>query len=208
MTADDVREILMKIHSDEKLVVGMELEYAKTYHIMESRVSDAGLDFVGMGMYSTVVKHSSIPNKVFKISTSRWDGYREYAKYCIERTGNKHIPTIYNMSIDDDFSLYELDEYKSINSTDISDEMVLVYMMGQNTQVPSLVQTISLFDCELTREMKQIISTFGDKFLIDLHLNNVMIDGENNIIITDPLGRDNRRTIHKETVKFNYTLCV
>lgn len=166
-------------------------------------LEEKGLQYLGSGMYAAVAKHPAHPGKAFKISVSRFDGYREYAKFCLARQGDKHIPEIYHSYVAGDYSFYEMKEYRSIPERedrieeDLIEPRMRVITWGANGYLGCDDEDFEKYK-SLLRVVKNIRVMYKGRFSIDVHYGNVMLDENNEMIITDPIAGDIRREIEAE----------
>lgn len=224
MTRQEIYKTLINILRPESLRTEMVFKPDSAKVKIINLLRSTELKFVGSGIYSVVVEHKDYPNRVFKVSTSRWDGYREYAKYCIEHQGQYMIPTIYSSNVQGNFSWYEIEKYHECTkstltssgivqyvSSKIHNEVkVLQYYSSPNTTVHRktielLIDTNGMNSKKLNEhinnlqnmaiKVKEICNIFNKNFTVDMHCGNIMLDSKNDIVITDPLASNKSREI-------------
>lgn len=203
MTKQEIYSTLIEILRPAKVRCAMEFEVDYATQLIKPKVEAAGLTMLGMGMYAVVVEHKNYPGRVFKVTTSRWDGFRTYAKYCQENKGTAYLPVIHSAQEQGNFGWYELDKCFSIVKpctgyeafVSIKGEEMYSYAhAGQYGDSDGVLhgtpEQIAIY--ELARTLKK---EFGTRFTMDIHTGNIMVDLNGNVVITDPLGGDLRREI-------------
>lgn len=220
MTQNEIFKTLINILRSEALRTDMEFKPASASTVIIEALRKTELKYVGVGMYSVVVEHDAHPGRVFKVSTSRWDGYREYAKYCIAHVGEPLIPIIYSAGEKGNFAWYELEKYYPVTkpeltrsgmvqfTTDIIRNMVKIVTDAQysygidNNYLKLNMKPVNIHPRRHYEDLKNIhsttqdiLETFKHKFRFDLHWGNIMQTVDEKIIITDPLANDFRREI-------------
>jgi hypothetical protein len=203
MTKNEIFKTLITILRPENVRRMMEFNINDAQEYIYPRVQAQGLTVLGMGMYAIVVEHSLYPGRAFKVTTSRWDGFRQYAQYCIENADKEYIPVIHSAQEKGNFAWYEMDKYYPIvmpcNGYEAfvsikGEDMYSYAHAGQYSDSGEFPQgtdeQIAIY--QLARE---IANTFGKRFTLDIHTGNIMVDGNGDVFITDPLGGDLRREI-------------
>lgn len=114
MTKQEIFKTLINILRPEEVRRNMEFDIVKAERTIFPQIRKAGLTVLGMGMYAVVVEHKDYPGRAFKVTTSRWDGFRTYAKYCIDNAGAAFIPVIHSANEQGNFGWYEMDKYYPI----------------------------------------------------------------------------------------------
>lgn len=233
MNKSDIFKKLISVLNNEQIVSDMLFDSCIAEVVIKRELLNTGIKFLGMGMYSVVVEHEAHPGRVFKISTSSLDGYRAYAKYCMEHVGEPLIPNVYSAHEDGDFSWYELEKYYPCTLTELSSTGRVQYPTNMVRDIVYIVQAAEYGEngCEyhlkhntMTRGMRKpkrdkylnelreyinyarnIYNQFKGSYRLDLHLGNIMITSDNEVVITDPLANELRRDIpapKKLTLKF------
>ena len=236
MNKSDIFKALITVLKSEQIRTDMEFKPDQAKLQINSSISKTGLTILGIGMYSVVVEHEAHPGRVFKVSTSRWDGYRAYAKYCIEHAGEPLIPNVYSAQEQGNFAWYELEKYYPCTLTELSSTGRVQHHNNKIRDIVNMVQaaTHGPSSCEyqlkhntITRGMRKpkrdqylnelreymnharkIYNTFEDTHRLDLHLGNIMITSEHEVVITDPLANDLRREIPVTEVDPEFEDCV
>lgn len=203
MTKQEIFQSLINILRPEDIRRYMEFNIDKAERAIFPQVKALDLTVLGMGMYAIVVEHKDYPGRAFKVTTSRWDGFRAYAKYCIKNKGAPFIPVIHSAQEQGNFGWYELDKYYTIvkpsNSYEDfvsvrSADLYAYAHAGQYSSNEGVLQGTpeQLAIYALT---KNITEEFENRFTLDLHTGNIMVDLNGDMFITDPLGGDLRRSI-------------
>lgn len=223
MTKVNIFKTLINILRDEQLRTDMEFRPINASKTVQSALADTGLIFKGMGMYSVVVVHYAYPNRVFKVSTSRWDGFRVYAKYCMERQGTPLIPTIYSANEKGNFAWYEMDMYHPCTERDLTHGGIVKYRtdkIGDTVNVlKAAAESFGDPDYQLKNNThtygmrkakreeylqgikdnlqiaKRIYNAFKETHRLDVHRGNLMVNDDGEVIITDPFANDLRTEI-------------
>lgn len=179
-------------------------------------LNSTGLKFVGLGLFSVVFEHENYPGRVFKFSISEYDGYREYAKYCLKHQGEELIPTIYSTNGNGLYEWYELEKYYDVTKPELSRTgmvqfitpalgnavKVLQYAVyGRTTERDNIKLLISTKGMSKKQEQNHIAelmrvsmiagdiySLFKGKYNLDIHNGNIMRTLDNKIIMTDPIA--------------------
>lgn len=203
MKKNDIFKHLIEILRPEDVRRMMEYNVDLAQRTIYPQVEELGLRVLGMGMYALVVEHDNYPGRAFKVTTSRWDGFRTYAQYCIENAGTEYLPVIHSAMQKGNFGWYELDKCYPImkDSNDYeafvsikSEEMYSYAHAGQYGDSDGVLhgsaEQIAIY--ETARALKK---EFGDRFTMDIHTGNIMLNEKGEVFITDPLGGDLRREI-------------
>ncbi|ENM2303259.1 hypothetical protein AB6W40_002616 [Salmonella enterica] len=203
MTKQEIFKHIITILRPETLRRQMEFDIVQAERIIKEKVQEVGLTFVGIGMYAVVVEHPNYPERVFKVTTSRWDGYREYAKYCIANKGKKFLPVIHSANEKGNFGWYELDKYYPILDPNGGYEaFVSIYVEDMYAYAHAGQYSDSVKDLEgrpeaieIYKRAKEIADLYKNSFTLDIHTGNIMLSKDGEVIITDPLAADVRREI-------------
>lgn len=203
MTKQDIFKTLIDILRPSKTRCAMEFDIPYAERVIFPQVKAAGLTLLGMGMYSVVVEHKNYHGRAFKVTTSRWDGFRAYAKYCIENAGTKFLPVIYSANEQGNFGWYEMDKYypiiKQKNNYDdfVSTKIGDLYSYAHAGQYATSVNDMrgNSEEIAIATVAANIMKEFHGRFVPDIHSSNVMMDKDGNVFITDPLSCDVRREI-------------
>lgn len=229
MKRSEIFKTLINLLNSDTIRYNMEFKSHKAYSEITEGLKNTGLVLLGIGMYSVVVEHKEHPGRVFKISTSRVDGYRAYAKYCMEHVGEPLIPTVYSAVEDGDLSWYEIEKYYSCTLPVLSSAGTVQYPSDKVHDIINMIQHASystdMTEYQLkhntrTRAMRKpkrdqylnelreyiknarsIYDTFKDSYRLDVHLGNIMLTADNQVIITDPLAND---LCHEVVNSFSY----
>lgn len=223
MNQSDIFKTLINILRSETLRTDMEFKPHKATCEIRSALNRTELKLLGVGMYSVVVEHEDHPGRVFKVSTSRWDGYRAYAKYCMEHVGESLIPIVYSAKEQGNFAWYELEKYYPCTLPTLTKSGTVDYITKKVKDAVNMVQAASYSLCDIEYQLKNNMHTYGmrkpkrDQYLqemreyvtiarriydtfkgthrLDTHLGNIMLTVDNKVVITDPLANDLRREI-------------
>lgn len=223
MKKSDIFKTLITVLKSENIRTNMEFNSKKAIEAIEVGLANSGLNILGIGMYSVVVEHDEHPARVFKVSTSRWDGYRAYAKYCIQHAGEPLIPIVYSAMEQGNFAWYELEKYYPCAEWETNGFGFCKFPTDKIRDIVNIIQhasyDIDLIDYQLknnmnTRGMRKpkrdkylnemreyamiaraIYDNFKDTHRLDVHRGNIMITVDQMVIITDPLANDLRREI-------------
>ena len=203
MTKDEIFKSLIYILSPENVRRYMEYNIELAQRTIYPQVEALGLTVLGMGLYALVVEHKDYPGRAFKVTTSRWDGFRTYAKYCKDNEGTPYLPVIHSINEQEDFGWYELDKYYPIvkpgNGYEAfvsirCEDMYTYAHAGQYTSSEGVLrgtpEQLAIYELA-----KSISDEFGKRFTTDIHTGNIMQDSNGEVFITDPLGGDLRREI-------------
>jgi len=203
MTKNDIFQSLINILRPEDVRRYMEYNIDLAQRTIYPQVEALGLTVLGMGMYAIVVEHKDYPGRAFKVTTSRWDGFRTYAKYCQANKGAPFIPNVYSINEQGNFGWYELDKYypivKPCNGYEAfvsikGEEMYTYAHAGQYASSCGVLrgtpEQLAIYELA-----KSIADEFGKRFTTDIHTGNIMVDSNGDVFITDPLGGDLRREI-------------
>ena len=203
MTKDEIFNSLTNILRPENVRRYMEYNIELAQRTIYPQVEALGLTVLGMGLYALVVEHKDYPGRAFKVTTSRWDGFRTYAKYCKANEGTPYLPVIHSINEQEDFGWYELDKYypivKSGNGYEAfvsirCEDMYTYAHAGQYTSSEGVLrgtpEQLAIYELA-----KSISDEFGKRFTTDIHTGNIMQDSNGEVFITDPLGGDLLREI-------------
>lgn len=213
----EIYRLLINILRPEDLRRQMEFQPWDAKDEIKYCLEGKGLNILGIGMYSVVVEHPKYKERAFKVSTSRWDGYRAYAKFCTKHSGKPCIPNVYSANEQGNFAWYELDKYYPLVDdagrirSEVSNMFNVVYEEAYNSEriKKSNIKDYCSFHridesnyeshlkdvADAIKAMRLIRKEFENRFDIDVHDENVMQDKAGNFFITDPLAGDQRRCI-------------
>lgn len=156
---------------------------------------DLGYTFLGNGFFSAVFSHVSLPGRVIKVGFKKEDSGAAYAAFCRANPGLQGLPVIYAISRHDACYTVVLDHLKPYRakSPEVLDQYNIV-----KTQI--LNRDSDAYDfCEAYDEVTQglqgtaahIREFFYGVAGFDMHEGNVMLDHNDNIVITDPVSYTN-----------------
>lgn len=173
-------------------------EYVNSQNWWGSLVAMArelGYTFLGNGFFSAVFSHENLPGRVIKVGFKKEDSGAAYAAFCRANPGLQGLPVIHEISRHDACYTAVLDHLQPYRAKtpEVLDQYNIV-----KTQI--LNRDNDAYDfCEAYNEVTQGLQ--GTAALIreffygvagfDMHEGNVMLDGNDNIIITDPVSYTN-----------------
>lgn len=212
MTKSEIFKTVIRTVLNETVRVNTAFYEDKAEHAIKKYLHQTEIIVLGIGLYSIVVQHPEYPDRVFKVSTSRWDGFRAYAQYCIENEGNPFLPKIHSMNTQGDFSWYELDLLYDIA---LMDNSVSTELLEKQREQYNCVEDIFLArekiaynllssDCKLNEYsvLQNLIETCMDirnryvsTYEMDMHEYNVMQTTNGQMVITDALAKNLRHEI-------------
>lgn len=224
MTRSDIFKTLINILRSETIRSDMEFKLVKATYDIKEALKNTTLTLMGVGMYSVVVEHPEYPGRVFKVSTSLRDGYRAYAKYCIEHAGEPLLPMVYSAQEHGIFSWYELEKYYPCTLPNLTRTGMVQYPIKKIRDIVQIIQYASYTIGSISKDTIKTLSTtsnmrtykkreyleemnlvstnatkiyrhFSQNYRLDVHRGNIMITVDNKVIITDPLSHDLREVI-------------
>lgn len=221
MTKTDIFNTVIRAVLNETVRINMAFSSTAAEESIIEQLKPTELTVLGLGLYSIVVSHPNYPERAFKVSTSRWDGYREFAKFCLERQGYSFIPNIYSMEVQGDFSWYELD---LLNQLDLSSEPSTNDVIARQQEAFYIAESVfegdeaaawldidsdtrcnNYLDMQCLVELcNEIRSTYIGLYEVDFHDNNAMIDATGNFVLTDVLAK--RQCVNIELTEDNPNL--
>lgn len=189
----EIFKTLIDIAKIDNIRYLLELDSYNKNNLIYQKAKEKGFRVLGTGLYSIVVEHLGIPDRVFKISTVPTDGYRGYAQYCLENAGTRFLPIIHDYKEISKFAFYELDKLHPITISG-SEEFINLKLesMYYHAHAGLYAKHCDVIDAgrdenEIFKLMMHIRSTFP-MYTPDLHTENLMINTISDIFITDPLG--------------------
>lgn len=165
-----------------------------------------GWRYVGAGYFSLAVAHSSRPDYIFKICCRTGDGYPEYATWCVSKFNDgthvdlciPHIPFVHrSLAHVRIVPVQRLAEIHGgyTNGADIYDEelcgqvymiQLYFYALLESTVYQDGVEFYVSHKMQAT--LKAIVQSFKGLSDVDIHVGNVMLNDDGEMILTDPLG--------------------
>ncbi|UCS82746.1 serine/threonine kinase [Yersinia phage vB_YenP_Rambo] len=161
----------------------------------------AGFTRLGNGHFSAVYSHHLLPQKVIKVGFKKEDSGAAYAAFCRMHQGRQGIPTIHDIQRHAGCYTVVLDHLNPVpldHWGDMDDEYDAY---SQFDLVRDILEYEAVIEDELCDELhnelrdtaNEIRKFFTGIARFDLHANNVMLDRNDNVVITDPVsfGADN-----------------
>lgn len=165
-----------------------------------------GWRYVGYGHYSLAMRHSSRPDYIFKICCRADDGYPEYATWCVSKFNDgthvdlciPHIPFVHLVvdhvrivpvqRLEKIYSGYtgntELDYGELLDAVDAI-KCCMRSMLGLTVYREEDECAVSP---KMQATLKAIVQSFKGLRGVDIHSDNVMLNDNGEMILTDPLG--------------------
>lgn len=159
-------------------------DYWKT---LLAAAKDCGFEFLGNGFFSAAFKHEMLPQKVIKIGFKKEDSGAAYAAWCRMNQGRIGVPVIHGIARHAGCYSVVLDELKVLAYGDrcIATKQ---YNLALSTIGGTDVDFWDDFSMDLKQTVHDIRAFFKDIASFDLHIGNVMVDRNGNIVITDPVS--------------------
>lgn len=152
-----------------------------------SAAKDCGFEFLGNGFFSAAFKHEMLPQKVIKIGFKKEDSGAAYAAWCRMNQGRIGVPVIHGIARHAGCYSVVLDELTTQAYGDRSKAMQQ-YNLALSTIGGTDVDFWDDFSMDLKQTVHDIRAFFKDIASFDLHIGNVMVDRNGNIVITDPVS--------------------
>lgn len=159
-------------------------DYWKT---LLSAAKDCGFEFLGNGFFSAAFKHEMLPQKVIKIGFKKEDSGAAYAAWCRMNQGRIGVPVIHGIARHAGCYSVVLDELTTLAYGDRSKAMTQ-YNLALATIGGTDADFWDDFSMDLKQTVHDIRAFFKDIASFDLHIGNVMVDRNGNIVITDPVS--------------------
>lgn len=137
-----------------------------------------GFKYVGSGYFSVVLRHKSLPTRVFKIGFKQEDAYAAYIGYCRQNPG-PHIPVIHHAERMGQFQVAVLTKYERLYYLDEADQLVINAAKRGATYYG---------ESSLGSAVNGIAEFFAGIAVLDIHTDNIMQDADGCLIITDPVS--------------------
>ena len=171
-----------------------------------------GWSYVGVGHFALAVEHASRPDYIFKICCRTGDAYPEYATWCVSKFNDgthvglciPHIPFVHRslahvrivpvQKLREIHGGYTADAALPDGETPYDEELcaqvgmiqryfdvllgLTVYQEGDEFYVSHKMQAT----------LKAIVQSFKGLSVGDIHVGNVMLNADGEMILTDPLG--------------------
>ena len=165
-----------------------------------------GWYYVGAGHFSLAVAHSSRPDYIFKICCRAGDAYPEYATWCVSKFNDgthvdlciPHIPFVHRSLAH--VRIVPVQRLREIHGgytggADIYDEE-LCDQVGMIQRYFDVLLGLPVdqdgdeFDVshKMQATLKAIVQSFKGLNVVDIHVGNVMLNDDGEMILTDPLG--------------------
>ena len=173
-----------------------------------------GWRYVGMGHFSLAVAHKSRPDYIFKICCRTDDGYPEYATWCVSKFNDgthvglciPHIPFVHRSLAH--VRIVPVQRLKEIHGgyttgADLYDgetpyDEELCDQVGMIQQYFDVLLGLAVYQDgdgdafyvshKMQATLKAIVQSFKGLRDVDIHLGNVMLNDDGEMILTDPLG--------------------
>ena len=186
-------------------------EYIEPNVLAECSMPD-GWRYVGRGHFALAVEHASRPDYIFKICCRTGDGYPEYATWCVSKFNDgthvglciPHIPFVHRSLAH--VRIVPVQRLREIHSghtggadprdgeTPYDEELCdQVGMIDQYFRVLLGLTEYQDGDAfyvshKMLATLKAIVQSFKGLSDVDIHLGNVMLNDDGEMILTDPLG--------------------
>lgn len=194
----------------DHMINDMSFNYQFAEIHLDRLANAAGLVFEGAGNYSVVVSHPSNLDTVYKVSCSRFDGYRAFSKF-IETlpAGNPYLPVIIYKEILSNLSFYEIERLTPVNKVFNSEAEFYNgdhlaahcwHVATRSLESPefNVKSYVGASKFNLSQDIKDSLESlsglcrelrdnFKGVFTLDLHEANIMFRGDQ-FVITDPIG--------------------
>lgn len=146
---------------------------------LRDRLSDAGFHSLGSGYYAEVYSHPQAPGLVIKVSIRQGDTAPLYLAWCRAHP-QPHVPTVHYMKRSGQYTVAVLDRLSPMNKE------------GKDIYLANLNREMDKSDNHPVCKAAAAIRRFFDGVArLDLHGDNVMMDGNGQLVITDPVSNTN-----------------
>lgn len=160
-------------------------DYWKT---LLAAAKDCGFEFLGNGFFSAAFKHEMLPQKVIKIGFKKEDSGATYAAWCRMNQGRIGVPVIHGIARHAGCYSVVLDELTALSYDDSASKAYKQYGLALSTIGGTDADFWDDFSMDLKQTVHDIRAFFKDIASFDLHIGNVMVDRNSNIVITDPVS--------------------
>lgn len=173
------------------------LEAMDYWTTLNEYMRGAGFTRLGNGHFSAVYSHYLLPQKVIKVGFKKEDSGAAYAAFCRMYQGLQGIPTIHDIQRHAGCYTVVLDHLSPVpydSWGDMDDDHNAYYQYDLVRDVleyeanPESLHTGNELLDELTNTAVKIREFFTGIARFDIHAGNVMLDRNDNIVITDPVS--------------------
>lgn len=156
---------------------------------------ELGYTFLGNGFFSAVFSHVSLPGRVIKVGFKKEDSGAAYAAFCRANPGLQGLPVIHAIARHDACYTVVLDHLKpySAKSPEVLDQynIVKTQILNRDSDAWDFCEAYDEVTQGLQGTAAHIREFFYGVAGFDIHEGNVMLDHNDNIVITDPVSYTN-----------------
>ena len=156
---------------------------------------ELGYTFLGNGFFSAVFSHVSLPGRVIKVGFKKEDSGAAYAAFCRANPGLQGLPVIHAIARHDACYTVVLDHLKpySAKSPEVLDQynIVKTQILNRDSDAWDFCEAYDEVTQGLQGTAAHIHEFFYGVAGFDMHEGNVMLDHNDNIVITDPVSYTN-----------------
>lgn len=153
------------------------------------RAIRAGYVMLGDGHFSTVFAHPCAPGVAFKVGFDKEDSGSAYAAFSSQHQGEAGIPEMYFMDRGETVYVVAMKQYQSYRKDDHSAAMRIAAETLETTINAGEYNRAFYYPaCPLVKTVLAIHKCFVGVASFDLHPSNLMLDENNDFIITDPVS--------------------
>lgn len=156
---------------------------------------ELGYTFLGNGFFSAVFSHVSLPGRVIKVGFKKEDSGAAYAAFCRANPGLQGLPLIHAIARHEACYTVVLDHLKpySAKSPEVLDQynIVKTQILNRDSDAWDFCEAYDEVTQGLQGTAAHIREFFYGVAGFDMHEGNVMLDHNDNIVITDPVSYTN-----------------
>lgn len=156
---------------------------------------ELGYTFLGNGFFSAVFSHVSLPGRVIKVGFKKEDSGAAYAAFCRANPGLQGLPLIHAIARHEACYTVVLDHLKpySAKSPEVLDQynIVKTQILNRDNDAWDFCEAYDEVTQGLQGTAAHIREFFYGVAGFDMHEGNVMLDHNDNIVITDPVSYTN-----------------
>lgn len=156
---------------------------------LKAVAEDLGFTFLGAGHFSAAFSHEMLPGRVIKVGFKKEDSGAAYAAWCRMNQGRVGVPTIHAIARHQSCYTVVLDHLTRFRPSECEDEdSYCQYELATSTLHGHDMDIWNERSMDLKQTVYDIRAFFKDIASFDLHSDNVMLDSDGDLVITDPVS--------------------
>lgn len=193
----DLLALMVDIHTDGGRMVRRD-EWPKSHGWwggFEHELKALGFNLLGAGHFSAAFSHKGLPGRVIKVGLKKEDSGAAYAAWCRQHQGQEGVPNIHDIQRHQSCYTVVMDKLYEFRTSTAEAKEVAKYRIALLISNPNsdlnwayrARENRTVYP-EFAKTCDDIRSFFKGIASFDLHDDNVMLDGNGNLVIIDPVS--------------------